>query len=112
MRLPLWRFVLADLAGAVISIPLLVWLGYWFANMIPTLEAYVHLVQWGMLALAIVILLGFVAYRRHKPRKPLEQTAEPAPPERTDQEPIAAATVPPARPAKRRLERAEAKTCP
>ncbi len=106
---PLWRFVLADLAGAVISIPLFVWLGYWFANMVPTLEAYVHVVQWGMLALALVILAGFVAYRRHKPRT---QIPEPPPRQRNAQQSSPATKVAPAAPAERPLKRAEAKTCP
>lgn len=73
-RLPFWRFLLADLAGAVISIPLLIGLGYWFGNMVPTLENYVHVVQWGLLGLALVILVGFVAYRRHRLGKPLPST--------------------------------------
>jgi membrane protein DedA with SNARE-associated domain len=66
-RLPFWRFVLADLAGALLSIPLFVWLGYWFASMVPTLRAYVHLTEWVLLAIALVILLGFIAYRRWRP---------------------------------------------
>jgi membrane protein DedA with SNARE-associated domain len=66
-RLPFWRFVLADLTAALLSIPLFVWLGYWFASVIPTLKTYVHLTQWVLLAIAVVILLGFVAYRRWRP---------------------------------------------
>lgn len=66
-RLPFWKFLLADLAGALLSIPLLVWLGYWFAGMIPTVKAYVHLVQWILLALALVALAGFIIYRRVRP---------------------------------------------
>jgi membrane protein DedA with SNARE-associated domain len=66
-RLSFWRFVLADLAGALLSIPLFVWLGFWFASMLPTLKTYVHLIQWGLLATALLILAGFVAYRRYRP---------------------------------------------
>jgi membrane protein DedA with SNARE-associated domain len=111
-RFPLWRFVLADLAGAVISIPLLVWLGYWFANVVPTLEAYVHLVLWGMLALAVVILAGFVAYRRFKPRSPDGQAAEPPSQQLDTRQSSPAAKGVPAEPGGRPLERTGAKTYP
>jgi membrane protein DedA with SNARE-associated domain len=107
-RLTFWRFLVADLMGAVISIPLFVWLGYWFANMIPTLEAYVHLFQWGMLALAVVIPVGWVVYRRYKPRR---QTPEPPPRQLSAQQSSPTAKVAPAAPAQRPLKRAEAKTC-
>jgi membrane protein DedA with SNARE-associated domain len=80
-RFPFWRFLAADLAGAVLSIPLLIWLGYWFANMVPTLKTYVHLVQWGLLAIAIVILAGSITYWRRRARKAAAQ-ADPAPPVR------------------------------
>ena len=66
-RLPFWRFVLADLAGALLSIPLFVWLGFWFASMVPTLKTYVHLTHWVLLAITLVILAGFIAYRRYRP---------------------------------------------
>ena len=38
---PYWRFFLADFTGALLSVPLFVCLGYWFAGMIPTLQMYV-----------------------------------------------------------------------
>jgi membrane protein DedA with SNARE-associated domain len=66
-RLPFRRFLLADLAGALVSIPLFVWLGFWFANLVPLLRAYVHVIQWMLLAIALVILVGFIAYRRYRP---------------------------------------------
>lgn len=66
-RLPLWRFVLADLAGALLSIPLFVWLGFWFASMAPVLKTYVHVIQWGLLAVAVAVLAGFATYRRRYP---------------------------------------------
>ncbi len=73
MRFPFWRFLLADLAGALISVPLFVWLGYWFANMIPRLKAYVHLVQLGILVIAVIAIGVFVIrYRKTKPLAPEE----------------------------------------
>ena len=66
-RLPFWKFFFADLAGALLSIPLFVWLGYWFAGMIPKVKGYVHLVQWILLGLALAALAGFILYRRLRP---------------------------------------------
>jgi membrane protein DedA with SNARE-associated domain len=109
-RLPLWRFVLADLGGAVLSIPLFVWLGYWFANMIPMLDAYVHVVQWGMLALAMVILVGFVVYRRRRPWNPPLSTSEPLSRQVAGQQPSPVEKAAPTGPAKPPLKSAEAKT--
>ena len=79
-RLPFWRFLLADTAGAVLSIPLFIWLGHWFAGMIPTLKTYVHLVQWGLLAITVIALVGFIVYRRCRPCKPAPSTRQPPPP--------------------------------
>lgn len=110
-RLPFWRFLLADLAGAVLSIPLFIWLGYWCANVVPTLKAYVHVVQWGLLGAALLALLGFVAYRRS--RSAVATPAPPSPPPHagvTAQQTATLETVPPG-PAKRPRKPVEAKSC-
>ncbi len=66
---PYWRFLLADLAGAVLSVPLFVLLGYWFAGMIPTLQAYIGGVQMILAALAVAVLTAMVlAYRARRRR--------------------------------------------
>jgi len=111
-RLPFWRFLLADAAGAVISIPVLVGLGYWFASLIPTLKAYVHLVQWGLLGITVIVLAGFVAYRRrYRPRKP-PALVRPAPsPQVTAQQSSRIEEVSPIEPTKRVLDHTKAKTC-
>lgn len=95
MRFPLWRFLLADLAGALISIPLLVWLGYWFANMIPTLTAYMHVVRWVMLGLAVAFVAVVALRWRSKARKLLPASSaasegtlrRPASPQDSDERP-------------------------
>lgn len=64
---PCWRFFLADLAGAAISVPFFVGLGYVFAGMIPTLRAYVGGAQAAaLLGLCIVTLVLVVLYRRRR----------------------------------------------
>jgi membrane protein DedA with SNARE-associated domain len=76
---PFWRFVLADLSGALLSIPLFVALGYWFGTAVPELRAYIHLVQWGLLVLAGLVLAGFVALRSLRPHRRQLSEAEPQP---------------------------------
>ncbi len=67
---PYWRFFLADFAGALLSIPFFVGLGYVFADAIPKLRAYVGGVQMIMLgAAAIVLVVGVILYRRRKRRR-------------------------------------------
>ena len=67
---PYWRFFLADFAGALLSVPLFVFLGYWFAGMIPTLRAYVGGVQALILVLAgAAFIVVYVVYRKRKRRR-------------------------------------------
>ncbi len=110
-RLPFWRFVLADLAGALISIPLFVWLGFWFANMVPTLKAYVHVIQWGLLAVAVAILVGFITYRRRPPTRAAHDRSESQAPLVTVQPASPAEQVSPTKPRTQPGGRSEPETC-
>ena len=66
-RFPYWRFFLADFCGALLSVPLFVLLGYWFAGMIPTLRAYITGAQ-AIITIVAVIAAGiiYVVYRRRR----------------------------------------------
>ncbi len=67
---PYWRFLLADLAGATVSAPLFLLLGYWFAGMIPTLLHYLADAETSAFAVAVVAAALFVlAYRTRKQRR-------------------------------------------
>lgn len=121
-RLSFWRFILADLAGAVLSIPLLVWLGYWFASTIPTLRAYVHVVQWGLLVGAACVVLYFALMykrprQRHKPNRSesVSDSDEPPPPSGSSRasEPISAPErqIPPTQPMEKRAAQPKPETC-
>lgn len=69
-RFPYWRFFLADFAGALLSIPLFVGLGYVFASMIPTLRAYLGGAQLGLLGAAVVgLLVVLMLYRSRRRRR-------------------------------------------
>jgi membrane protein DedA with SNARE-associated domain len=75
-RFPYWRFFIADFAGALLSIPLFVFLGYWFAAMIPTLLKYLgraEAIAWtvGLVAGLVLVLV----YRARRRRRRAERTA-------------------------------------
>jgi membrane protein DedA with SNARE-associated domain len=70
-RFPFWRFLLADLGGAVLSIPLFLGLGYLFAPMLGTLHQYVFQAQRALLLLVATGLTMLIVheYRRHAYRR-------------------------------------------
>lgn len=67
-RFPFWRFFLADLTGAVLSIPFFIGLGYLFANALPKLHAYLGWAKLGLIAAMILATAAVVLWlwRRHK----------------------------------------------
>ena len=78
---PYWRFFLADGTGALLSIPAFVYLGYWFARMIPTLRLYLTGIE-GLLAIAVVAIfaaLGYAGYRRRRRRRDALDALRPSP---------------------------------
>lgn len=60
-RYPFWRFFLADMAGAIVSIPVFIGLGYAFAGMIPTLRSYLFGMQ-SVLAIALGLVVALVVW--------------------------------------------------
>src|SRR5574337_59388 len=96
-RFPFWRFFLADLTAALLSVPLFIWMGYWFANAIPTLRSYLHVVQWGLFGLGLVITVGYILWRwsRRRPTPAVSAEKIAARLEAHDEHP-AAGTRPPA----------------
>lgn len=66
-RFPYWRFFLADFAGALLSVPFFVWLGYVFADMLPTLKEYMADAQWILFLVAALLIGGYIWYEvRHR----------------------------------------------
>jgi membrane protein DedA with SNARE-associated domain len=76
-RFPYWRFLLADLAGALLSVPLFVSLGYWFAGMIPALQAYVGGVQAIIFAGVAGLVVALALIYRARKRRPVKVRASP-----------------------------------
>ncbi|MCK4343247.1 MAG: DedA family protein [Phycisphaerae bacterium] len=69
-RFPYWRFLSADFAGALLSVPFFVALGYLFADMIPTLREYVSGIQAILLgALLVATSVGVFLYKLRKERR-------------------------------------------
>ncbi|MEW6252747.1 MAG: DedA family protein [Planctomycetota bacterium] len=70
---PYWRFFLADLAGAALSVPLFVFLGYWFAGVIDELQVVLgdaKLVGVGVTLVVATVL--FILYRRRRRRRAVQ----------------------------------------
>lgn len=69
-RFPYWRFFLADFAGAALSVPFFIILGYYFAGMIPQLREYIAGAEGVLLgAAAVVALILALVYRARKRRR-------------------------------------------
>ena len=68
-RFPLWKFLLADALSSAITVPIVVILGYEFAEHLPEIRSQIHHVEWvlaGALALAIVAVLIWRHHRRQR----------------------------------------------
>jgi membrane protein DedA with SNARE-associated domain len=78
-RFPYWRFFLADCAGAALSIPLFLCLGYWFASMLPTLKTYIDRVEFLLLVACIIAaVVVFFVYRARRRNKAIPPADEPS----------------------------------
>ncbi|QOJ15487.1 MAG: VTT domain-containing protein [Planctomycetia bacterium] len=73
-RFPYWKFFLADFAGALLSVPFFVILGYWFADKLPMLFGAMQETQaymlGGLLVLAVVGVLIWKIRKFFKATKP------------------------------------------
>lgn len=65
-RLPYSKFFLADLAGALITIPMFLILGYVCADFFPTLRAYLGGIELLLLGILLLGVGGFVWCKLHK----------------------------------------------
>ncbi len=103
-RFPYWKFFLADFAGALLSVPFFILLGYFFAGMIPTLKAYlsgIQLVVVGVLTAGLVIAIVIYKVRRSRGRgvEPMPEPVAPSAPvgptpSRAEEPPVASVVAP------------------
>lgn len=68
-RFPYWRFFIADFAGALLSIPFFVWLGWKFGQMLPQMKAWLGRAQIGVLIVVGVGVAAFVWYEVRRARR-------------------------------------------
>lgn len=68
-RFPFWKFVLADLSGAVLSAPFFIVIGYFFAGMLDQLEAYIADAKLIILLISVLGVLGIIWYEVRKMRR-------------------------------------------
>ncbi len=94
---PYWRFFLADFAGALLSVPLFVFLGWWFAGMVDQLQAVLGDAK--AIALVAILIVGGVMYGFYRRRKrahvvagglPAAAGVEPRPPRSHPERPLSA----------------------
>lgn len=79
LRIPFLEFLIADALAALISVTLVVWLGYWLGGKL-TPEVISHIVHQGNIYLAVAIGIGVIAFvighTIKKRRKSADDTAE------------------------------------
>ncbi len=68
-RFPYWKFFLADFAGAALTIPIFIGLGYAFADMLPTLKTYLGNMQLILLGVGVLAIGGYIWYEIHRRAK-------------------------------------------
>jgi membrane protein DedA with SNARE-associated domain len=80
-RVPFWKFVVADAGAALVGVPLVFGLAYFFTDQIKAIAADVHRAErWlglvGLLALAALLIVGVWRWNRRVGKEGLDQ--EPA----------------------------------
>lgn len=69
-RVPIWKFVLVDVSGAIITVPCLVGLGWWFSHSIQAVVRGMVAAEHIIGGVITAILLGWVIYIHLARRKP------------------------------------------
>ncbi len=59
------KFIVMDGLAAIISVPLLVYVGYFFANDLETIVIYVKHSEWLIIGLFLTIILAFFVYKKY-----------------------------------------------
>ncbi len=66
---PFWKFLLADALSAAFTVPLVVTLGFKFAEHLDEIRQKIHHVQWILIAVVVVGAAGYFLWRRQRRRK-------------------------------------------
>ena len=65
-RVPLWKFALADAISAAITVPIVVTLGYLFAENLDAIRRKIHDAQWIIVGVVMVGLVAYLLWRRRR----------------------------------------------
>lgn len=68
-RFPFWKFFLADFAGALLSVPFFIWLGYKFAEHLPLLEEYLQDAQFVVFIVVGLLIAAVIWYEVRRIRR-------------------------------------------
>ena len=65
-NVPLWKFALADALSAAVTVPIVVTLGYLFAEHLDDIRRKIHGVQWVLGGIVAAGLIGWFIWRRRR----------------------------------------------
>jgi membrane protein DedA with SNARE-associated domain len=65
-KVPRWEFVIADAISAAITVPIVVTLGYFFAEHLDDIRQKIHNVQWVVGGAVAVLILAWLLWRRRR----------------------------------------------
>ena len=74
-----WKFLIADMLSAAVTVPIVVTLGYFFGEHLDDIRRLIHKVQWGIAAAAVLALVIFLTHRRRRRRQAPEPRTPAAP---------------------------------
>ncbi len=72
-KVPAWKFVLIDLTGAVLSVPLLITIGWWFSGNITKIIKNVATVERIVGAIVVIVIVSVVTYIHLSKRSKLKR---------------------------------------
>ncbi len=72
-KVPMWKFVLVDFSGALCTVPLLVFIGWWFSDNIKKVTANVGTVEKIIGAVVAIVLISWVVYIHVSKRSKIHQ---------------------------------------
>ena len=64
-----WKFLIADVLSAAVTVPLVVTLGYFFGEHLQDIRRLIHKVEWAIAAAAVLAVIAYLTFRRRRRRR-------------------------------------------